>query len=527
MKKSTSLLCVFALFSSTLMAETVQVTTAEMNAATEGSLLQVMANIPDATETIIEFNFDGETLEYNTEDCKGFDLAGKTVKFDGLNKKNGNPVTIVGGANYFLNLSGESNVSIENLIVKGFTAIAFKMSGNCTFSASKCQFIGNRDPKNEKGNNGGVARINNCNATFDQCYFYNNKCSGDYGGGALCFYTAGAPAPKLRVTNCTFEYNEAVSGGAIGINVLQKGVVPEAYIANCTFANNTCFNRGGALYMQANEKTGSFAPVVVNCTFVGNLNEITTSDDGGAINVWARTSSGVQPMKPVFINNLFAENYYDPWVSSALNDVKAFYLEGDVSGGTEQPQSIIAVCKNNYFAAANDKFYQVLGAADNNGLIDFSNDVIFAAVEQNPWDDGDSDYSHMTATLSGDLRVAMIAENSVVIGKGLKTYEGIEIPTTDQLGKTRPDAPAVGAVEYSSVVSVIQNALKDGIRVWNDGNVVYASGLEGEMVAKVYNLTGELVYEGVIADQLALNLPVENGIYVMVIGKTTHKLVIR
>ena len=89
MKKSTSLLCVFALFSGTLMAGTVQVTTAEMNAATEGSLLQVIAGIADETETTIEFNFDGETLEYNTEDCLGINLDKKNVKFDGLNKKNG------------------------------------------------------------------------------------------------------------------------------------------------------------------------------------------------------------------------------------------------------------------------------------------------------------------------------------------------------------------------------------------------------------------------------------------------------
>lgn len=530
MKKSTTLLCVFALFSGSLMARTVQVTTAEMNAATEGSLLQVMASITDATETTVEFNFDGETLEYNTEDCTGIDLDKKNVKFDGLNKKTGTRVTIVGGSNYFLNLSGESNVSIENMIVKGFSAITFKMSGNCTFSATNCQFIDNRDPKNESGNNGGVARINNCNASFDQCYFYNNKGMGSYGGGALCFYNAESTVvPSLRVTNCTFEYNEAVSGGAIGINVLKKGVVPEAYIANCTFANNTCSNRGGAIYMQTAETAGSFAPVVVNCTFVGNLNNITNSDDGGAINVWARTSSGVQPMRPVFINNLFAENYYDPWYTSPLNDVKAFYLEGDVSGGKEQPQSIIAVCKNNYFAAANDKFYQVLDADDNNRLVDFATDAIFAATEQNPWDEGDPDYSHMTATLVGDMRVAMIDENSVVIGKGLKSYEGVEIPATDQLGNARPDAPAVGAVEYSASVggSGIQGAVKDGVRVWNQGHVVYAAGLDGEVAANVYNLTGGLVYAGVIANEAALELPVENGVYVIVIGKTAHKLVVR
>ena len=527
MKKSTLLLCLLALCSGTLLAETVQVTTAEMNAATEGSLLQVMAAISGETETTVEFNFDGETLEYNTEDCKGIDLDKKNVKIDGLNKKNGKPVTIVGGSNYFLNLSGGSNVSMENLVVKGFSAIAIKMSGDCSFSATKCVFRDNRDPKNESGNNGGVARINNCNATFDQCWFYNNKGMGSYGGGALCFYTAESTmAPALRITNCTFEYNEAVSGGAVGVNVLKKGVVPSVYIANSTFANNTCGNRGGALYMQTAETTGSFEPVVVNCTFVGNLNNITNSDDGGAINVWARATA--EPMKPVLINNLFAENYYDPWYTNPLNDVKAFYLEGDKAGDEAQPQTVFPVCKNNYFAAANDKFYQVLDAADDNALIDFSSDAVFAATEQNPWDENDPEYSHMTATLMGDLHVAMIAKNSVVIGKGLKSYEGIEIPTTDQLGNPRPEAPAVGAVEYAAEISGIESAVVGNeLRIWNDGRVVYAAGLDGEAEARVYNLTGSLVYEGVIADGAALELPVAQGIYLIVVDHLTQKLIVR
>lgn len=278
--------------------------------------------------------------------------------------------------------------------------------------------------------------------------------------------------------------------------------------------------------MQTAEPSGAFEPAIVNCTFVGNLNNITNSDDGGAINVWARATA--EPMKPVFINNLFAENYYDPWFTNPLNDVKAFYLEGDKAGDEAQPQTVFPVCKNNYFAAANDKFYQVLDVADNNTLIDFSSDAIFAATEQNPWDENDPEYSHMTATLMGDLHVAMIAENSVVIGKGLKTYEGVEIPTTDQLGNPRPEAPAVGAVEYDAELSGIESAVvANEVRIWNDGRVVYAAGLDGEAEARVYNLTGGLVYKGVIADGASLELSVAQGIYLIVVDRLTQKLVVR
>ena len=89
-----------------------------------------------------------------------------------------------------------------------------------------------------------------------------------------------------------------------------------------------------------------------------------------------------------------------------------------------------------------------------------------------------------------------------------------------------PDAPAVGAVEYADM-GAIQDVVANEVRVWSDGNVVYVAGLDSEAVARVYNLMGGLVYEGVVANDVALELPVENGVYVIVVGKTTHKLVVR
>ena len=65
------------------------------------------------------------------------------------------------------------------------------------------------------------------------------------------------------------------------------------------------------------------------------------------------------------------------------------------------------------------------------------------------------------------------------------------------------------------------------LRIWNDGRVVYAAGLDGEAEARVYNLTGSLVYEGVIADGAALELPVAQGIYLIVVDHLTQKLIVR
>lgn len=520
MKRSTLFFSALALFAGAMSAETLQVTTAEMNAATDGSLLKVMASIPDATETTIQFNLDADVLEYSTEDCTGFSLANKKVVFEGVNAKTGNQITINGNTN-FVSLSSGSEVTFKNMTLSKFSGIAIKSGDGCAVTAVNCKFIKNVDPKNESGNNGGVMRLSGGVNTIDKCVFTGNKGMGSYGGGAICLYTSSAAAPVLKVTNSTFNLNEAVSGGAIAVNCRSgKGSVPEVYVANCTFANNTIANRGGAIYMQTAETSGSFAPVIVNCTFVGNINNITNSDDGGAINVWSRATT---TMSPVLINNLFAENYFDPWGTSRLNDVKAFYLKGDMSGDTEQPQTVNAVVKNNLFAAAEDKFYTVLAAADNNGLVDFATDKIFAETEQNPWDEGDPEYNHKTSKLAGDMLVALVAENSIALGKGLASYEGVVIPTTDQLGNVRPAVPSVGAMEYCKGSGVGELAAGNDAKMVKAGNVL--TGIEAGTVVEFYDIAGRMV-KAVKADANGVSVDdLGNGLYVAKAGNAVLKFV--
>ena len=58
------------------------------------------------------------------------------------------------------------------------------------------------------------------------------------------------------------------------------------------------------------------------------------------------------------------------------------------------------------------------------------------STEQNPWDGGDVSYNHQTSVLSGDMKIAMIAENSIASGAGIAVVDGVEIPTVDQLGNS-------------------------------------------------------------------------------------------
>ncbi len=520
MKKITLLSCVFALFAGTSFAESVEVTTAEMNAQTQGSLLYVMANAPANAETTIEFNFDGKILNYG--DGVGFSIGGKGKKltFNGTNKKNGEKVTIMGTASLF-NLTDTAEVNLNNLIVTGFKGIAIKVGGGATIKADRCIFTENVDPLNASGNNGGVMRVSASKAFIKNSLFSKNKGTGSYGGGVICAYDAS----ELRVENCSFIQNTASSGGGICVNARKDKGLPVVYIANSTFANNYVANRGGALYMYTAEANVAFAPIVVNCTFVGNF----TDTDGGAVCLWANATA--KPMKPVFINNLFVENFEKPYSigKEVNNDFCSFYYKGDVSGTTIMEQTVIPTCKNNLYTGVVSRFFTDTA----NKKLDFTTSNIFNGTEQNPWDESDPEYKHQTSKLSSDMLIAMIAENSAVKGSGIAKVDGVEIPTTDQLGNVRPAIPSVGAVEYGALTGILNNFVNDSnVKVWNDGNLLYVNGIDGNVSVSLYDTTGKEVYKGTIGNGSSVSINgINKGIYIAKVKNSsiisTTKLVIK
>ena len=54
-----------------------------------------------------------------------------------------------------------------------------------------------------------------------------------------------------------------------------------------------------------------------------------------------------------------------------------------MSNNQPLPQTVLPVCKNNLYVAASDGFF----ADGSNKAVNFDSDVIFAATEQNPWDE--------------------------------------------------------------------------------------------------------------------------------------------
>lgn len=120
MKKVTFLTCVLALCTSTMFAQTLEVTTADMDPVAAGGLVYVIEHAESGS--VIEFNFDGEVLDYG--EGTGIAIKGKTLTFNGINKKNGKRVTIKGLESLFT--VGEASViSLNDLIIDGFKNIGW------------------------------------------------------------------------------------------------------------------------------------------------------------------------------------------------------------------------------------------------------------------------------------------------------------------------------------------------------------------------------------------------------------------
>ena len=513
MKKST-LLMSLALFAGTLCGNAATVTTSVMDANTEGSLMKIIADTPNGTATTIDFDFDGTELVL-PEGIDEMDLIGKVISFDGMNKKNNTPV-ILSSVNRLFKMGAESDITFKNLKFTGCKNIVMTVTGTAKMTMTNCEAYNNKDV--DKKVNGAVIRISGGTVVIDQCYFYENESKGGYSGGVICIYDG----VNARITNSSFVHNISTNGGAIAVNSRADKATPEVYIANCTFANNYAADRGGAIYMQHAHKSNGFSPVVVNNTFVGNISGNPTSDDGGAINLWARATAVA--MTPVIVNNLFAQNFFDPWTSSRLNDIKCFYLEGDVSGGTEQPQTVNATAYNNIFAAVEDKFVTIYGAKNGNKTLDFGKDKVFKATAEHPEDLPDEPPFHPTALLEGAVPTATLAEGSIAIGAGIATLEGVEIPTTDAYGNARGANPAVGAVEYGSTgaVNTIEVAKSSIIKA---GDVLFISGAENAQV-EIYDMAGKVMFTAPVSGEGVVAISSLNaGFYIAKVGNAVCKFV--
>lgn len=551
------------------------VTTPVMDAGAKGSLLNVLASIPDNTGVTVRFRLDSDELPFNVTRVL---LENKKVVIDGKNMETGNRIKVSGGST-FLEFKNCDMCRIMNMEISNFKGIAIKSSGS-KFSAENCLFADNKDGS-VGGNNGGVARLSGTFAQFVNCDFTGNTARGSYGGGALCLYGKGAgldvdncrfiknetncgstgavdgggtisicsgsaviknsiftentsntnggaikvwtrnstyDVPKLKLSNCTFDKNAARSGGAVvvyGTRYIDHSI--EFSAVNCTFGNNKCNDRGGALYI-ANENegvkdatgiNGNLMAVVVNNTFAGNMTAKATSADGGALAFWGRSKSvnGCH-----VVNNIFAHNYFSKAIANQHNDARFFSTKG-------------LVAKNNIYDEGDFGFsdatkgYAVLNPDHGNISYNGTTDKLFMYPTANPWN---ADWE--SAELSGDIKVIVLAVESIAAEKGLATYvvDGVEyVPVKDQSGIDRGGKPSVGAIQNGTPTSVEDIEVAEVPAIVKAGSELVLANPE-ELY--IFDVSGRLVQVSPAAERISIKeLP--NGIYVAKAGNCIVKFV--
>ncbi len=524
-------------------AQTMTVTTDVMDPATEGSLVKIIADAPAGKHIDIEFNFDGTELVYKMG--KAMEIKGKDITINGVNKKNGKRVVMSAPmfmgtdgketASPLFNVTTDGKLALKNVEITGCRKIVMYCQDNGVLNISDSRFYENRDIKATGGNNGGVLRHSGGTVTIERSVFEKNEGNGGYGGGAICTYNTENKACSMTMRACTFKENtSATSGGAYAVNLRNNNTVPTVLIENCTFAGNFVSDRGGAIYMQdahapaKNDK--AFSPVLVNNTFVGNASGKEKEDTGGAINFWARSSAVI--MTPILFNNLFASNHLAVFneTEDHMSDIRCFYLDGDTSGETVLTQTVKPSVANNLFCGTENKFYSVYGSKNNNGKVDFEKDPIFLEKTDNLLGGDEPDEIHFTAKLYSDLCIAAIAKNSVAIGKGVASFEGINAPATDQYGNKRPAKPAVGAAEYTedtaTGVNTVAAAATDKAQLFLANGAIVATGFEGAATLDVVNVAGQWMFSATVTNgqQVAVDaLPA--GVYVARMNGASVKFV--
>ncbi len=213
--------------------------------------------------------------------------------------------------------NGNTNIVIDrNMTIQGLSQTKTIINGTdtnwiFTILSGVNVTIGNLTFTNGSGYRGG-AIYNHGDLTVENCTFTNNTATSleqtGGGGGAICNFADEGPI-TTTVTNCTFNFNNAMRGSAImnycGItdhyiistvtncnftnntaqgmgtiyNLADNGYV-NSTVTNCTFTNNTATNQGGCIANYCGN-SGSITSTAMNSTFNSNH-----ANYGGAIALW-------------------------------------------------------------------------------------------------------------------------------------------------------------------------------------------------------------------------------------------------
>ncbi|MEG0252997.1 MAG: T9SS type A sorting domain-containing protein, partial [Muribaculaceae bacterium] len=89
-----------------------------------------------------------------------------------------------------------------------------------------------------------------------------------------------------------------------------------------------------------------------------------------------------------------------------------------------------------------------------------------------------------------------------------------------------PSTPSVGAVEYGTT-GISDNIVNDSnAKIWNVGNELHFSGIEGNNSVEVFDLAGKMVFNGNIECDSSITINnVTNGVYIVKVANAVAKVI--
>ncbi|MCA9311362.1 MAG: hypothetical protein KDA21_09170, partial [Phycisphaerales bacterium] len=185
------------------------------------------------------------------------------------------------------------------------------LAGSGTLLAEDCLFEGNRS----NGNGGAISEVpisvTSTGITARRCIFRNNHADGS--GGAISIGKAGI------VTDCVFEGNTAIDGGAISVDGKALTIV------NARFVNNEADVWGGAVLVL--DPGGSLN--AANCLFIVNHAVL-----GGGVSIVGSATANVGTS--TFLANHATEN----GAAASVSDASILNLDNAIAWGSSGAPSL-------------------------------------------------------------------------------------------------------------------------------------------------------------------------------------------
>ena len=427
----------------------------------------------------------GTTLTINGND---FTISVPNPGLDDMGRFNGTTSAF----RVFAITTSSTEIILNDLTIKGgYTSTG----GAINTSSGTILRLNNCIVSNSRATSGGGGIYNNGVVFLNNSLIIRN--AADYGGGFILNFNA-----RMYVENSTISENRSTSsGGGGGGAEVRSGAI--LYMNNSTLSNNQSTEIGGAI----NVATGTV--YILNSSVTGNVAYGPSIVTGGGI---GNNSGNVYA-----INTLFAYNYHRDGGTST--NPTSFVLD-DVVAYSAQSNVRLYYCIHHATIPVGT---QTLGNVTYSGLADGSNNTIFSGGVLSKLTDG-------TGTEIGTAEVfrPFLYNDGVGVAPTLQTgsftlqpanrgtqtrfanndnvnpvvaYEDLTGPTwvdlqgtsnsgqlvsTDQVGDSRSDPPAIGAIEgitdnlYILKVNAATDGTVNGGTIYGD---VYPDGTQVALTA--------------------------------------------